>query len=246
VSVIGPFLLALAVFAAGGAAGRPVVRAVSARLPDRQKAKVLAAGAKAAPAVTRARQAAASAARNARGRIPVQPAPRLPARGAQAVPRPAAQAAGSTVVQFRKPAPAPAQAAAQAPPRKDPAPMPAGDSLTPGGAGADLFAAIQTVIAHGAAGNVQAKQRALAQLAEACGYVHDALAGFALRLAEPDQHYPASIWEPVGVAAGHAQAAALAIGDGLSALQMVLSMPVGEVAGSGHQIPHHDQVNSGA
>jgi len=119
-------------------------------------------------------------------------------------------------------------------------------STTATGAGADLFTAVQQIIGHAEAGGIRAKLRALIQLAEAHDYLSQAMEGFARRMAEPDQGYPAGVWEPVAAASAHDKAASMSAGEAVSALTAMLAMTLDEAAQSSVRVPHHDELNAPA
>jgi len=119
-------------------------------------------------------------------------------------------------------------------------------SLPPAGSsGADLFAAMRTMVTHAEAGGLQAKQRVLAQLDEVFEFQAAIMEGLARRLAEPDQGYPAAVWEPVTTSAAHIRAARMSVSDAASALAHLVSLTLNEASATGQRIPHHDQVNAG-
>lgn len=257
-TTFGQILLGSALLFLGGGAVRMVGRDVGRALPDRQRQKVAAArrevAAKAAPVITPARKAAATATaplRSARSRarsktffqhVVFRGAP--PPGMGRAVP-PAASPAPAVKPDTRPaPRPAPSPAPVAAPVLTEVKPM-APNAATPGGAGADLFAAVQHIINHASAGGVRSKLRAITQFDEALGYEAGSLEGFAQRLAEPDQAYASSVWEPVAMAAAHMRAAQMQMAEAGSALRHIMSVTVGEAAGSGTRVPHHDQINSG-
>lgn len=118
--------------------------------------------------------------------------------------------------------------------------------MTTPGASADLFAAVQQLTAHAKAGGFQSKQRTVASLTEAFDYMQQHIAAFAAELAEPDQRYPAAVWEPLTTMAAHLKAAAGAGGESSSALAALAGMTVGEVAASPVRAVHHDELDKDA
>lgn len=183
------------------------------------------------------------------------------ARPAAPKPAPAGNPAGATPAPLRAVPPLPATPAAASLPvmRPDhPAPVPPARKDQPvttqqvpvtaagsSGAGADLFAAMRVLVTHAVSGGLQSKQRGLATLAEVLEYQAAVLDELAQRLAEPDQGYPASVWEPVTTSAAHVRGAQARLGEASSALAHLVSLSLGEASATGQKIPHHDQVNSG-
>jgi len=111
------------------------------------------------------------------------------------------------------------------------------------GVSSDMFTAAQQLTSQSLAGGLQSKRRGIHTLSEALDYIGTVVTQFGQRLSEPDQGYPASIWEPLTTAGAHVKAAAASAGESDSALAALSAMNVGELAGSATQAPHHDELN---
>ena len=198
------------------------------------------------------RKAAAQARAKTATAKPAAAKPAAAAAPAGAKPRPLRSVPPLTAVPATAPVPArtmrPDHPAPVPPARKDPpvttqqAPVTAAGSS---GAGADLFAAMRVLVTHAVSGGLQSKQRGLATLAEVLEYQAAVLDELAQRLAEPDQGYPASVWEPVTTSAAHVRGAQSKLGEASSALTHLVSLSLGEASATGQKIPHHEQINSG-
>lgn len=114
------------------------------------------------------------------------------------------------------------------------------------GSGADLFSALQQVMSQARSGGLQAKHRAIKTFAEAEDYMSQTLQQFSQEMAEPDQGYPQSIWEPIQQASQHNRAAATKMAESDSAMTQLANMQVGELAASSVKAPHHSELNSDA
>ena len=62
-------------------------------------------------------------------------------------------------------------------------------------------------------------------------------------MSEPGNNYGPEITEPLGQAAQHLQAAAMAFGESDNALTSLIHMTVGELADSPRQAPHHTELS---
>ncbi|MGO8961557.1 MAG: hypothetical protein ACLQFR_29925 [Streptosporangiaceae bacterium] len=125
-------------------------------------------------------------------------------------------------------------------------PVTTGTSVNGLGAGADMLTSVQHLVTHVLSGGIQGKQRGALTASESLSYMADQFTTMAHRMAEPDQGYPASVWEPWLVVASHLQAASIAAGESGSFVGAIRAMTVGELAGSSVRAPHHDELNKGA
>jgi hypothetical protein len=114
----------------------------------------------------------------------------------------------------------------------------------PTGAGADLFTAVQQVLAQAMAGGLRSKQRGVKTLSDAFDYMAQQVQTFARQMAEPGQHYGSEVWEPLGTMGAHLKAASLSGGESSSALGSLAGMQVGELADSARQAPDHSELNA--
>jgi len=181
-----------------------------------------------------------------------------PASGSQpqqpiAPPGPSSTLGGAMPPPAAKPAapaahPAPATHSPSHPPStngKAPTPMTQPVSAPPvSGASGDLFTAANQLVGSSLAGGMQSKRRGVHTLAEAVDYFANLLHQFSSRLAEPDQGYPAAVWEPIAQAAAHLKGCGSKLGESDTALATLANTPMGDVATSTVKSPHHDQVNS--
>jgi hypothetical protein len=103
----------------------------------------------------------------------------------------------------------------------------------------DLIAAIDTMAARAAAGNIHAKRGAILAMHEAAERFGAALVMLARQMSEPGSNYGPEITEPLAQAATHQQASAMALAEADSALSTLMRRSVAEQADSGTQTPHH-------
>jgi hypothetical protein len=131
------------------------------------------------------------------------------------------------------------------PPAQAPASTNGGDIVpAPSTAGAEqLIEGIQRIHAEAAAGGIRHKQAALKSANEA-SLRFSAMAQMISRtMSEPGNNYGPEITEPLGQAAQHLQAAAMAFGESDNALTSLIHMTVGELADSPRQAPHHSELS---
>jgi hypothetical protein len=103
----------------------------------------------------------------------------------------------------------------------------------------DLIAAIDTMAARAAAGNIHAKRGAILQMHEAAERFAAAAQMLARQMSEPGSNYGPEITEPIAQAGTHQQASAMAFADADAALSALMRRSVAEQAESGTQTPHH-------
>jgi hypothetical protein len=115
-------------------------------------------------------------------------------------------------------------------------------SAAPTGAAADMFSAANVLNGHARAGGIHGKLRGEKVYGEALAFIASALEQFAKDMQEAGR-YPAMTWEPVITAAAHVRAGGLAMGEAANALAGLMKMPLGELASSPVQAPHHDELN---
>lgn len=121
----------------------------------------------------------------------------------------------------------------------------AADPVAPaGGAGADLFTAIQGLTSRILAGNLRAKQGGIMALGDGMDYVGQSLDRLGTALSEPGQRYPASIWEPIKQAAAHLKAATTACAESSSSINALAAMSVGELTDSATKAPDASQLDA--
>ena len=111
------------------------------------------------------------------------------------------------------------------------------------GAGADMLTSVHQLCTHVLNSGIQGKQRGYAVASESFSYMAEQFRMLATRMAESDQAYPPSAYEPWLVVASHLQAAAMAAGEGGSVIAAIRAMTIGEIAGSAMRAPHHDEMN---
>ena len=238
-------LLAVAIFWGGGAYVLHVTRNLNAALPAAAQAKTAkvrttvrairaqaraddwlerrrakrAAREKDPPVPLRARAASATRSAWRRAVVPGGGPPVHRAARATVTPLPAAVNASP------QPAP-PRRLQSVPPPERTPAPMttPASGngSTAPSGASADLFTAVQQITGRARAGGIRSKQRAIVTLSESFDYMAQVIGQWSQQLAEPDQNYPAAIWEPLAQAAAHLKAAANSSSESASSISAML------------------------
>jgi hypothetical protein len=146
---------------------------------------------------------------------------------------------------------------AQAPPapaRTVPLPVPrvpapptstnGGTTVAPTTAGAEqMIEGINRIHAEAAAGGIRHKQAALKSANEASIRFSGMAQMIARTMSEPGNNYGPEITEPLGQAAQHLQAAAMAFGESDNALTSLIHMTVGELADSPRQAPHHTELS---
>jgi hypothetical protein len=111
------------------------------------------------------------------------------------------------------------------------------------GAGADMLTSVHALATHVLSSGIQGKQRGYSVASESFSYMGDQMHMLATKMAEPDQDYPPSAYEPWKIAAAHLYAAAMACGEGVSVIAAIRAMSVGELAQSAVHAPHHDELN---
>jgi hypothetical protein len=129
-------------------------------------------------------------------------------------------------------------------PPTDPGRNPDMSSSAPAGHSADLFTAVNQILARAQSGGLQAKQRAVKQLTEAHEYLSQAMNQFAQHMSEPQQGYGPEIWEPLAQVSAHDKAAASKAAESDAAITTLANMQVGELAGSQMRAPHQTELNT--
>lgn len=136
--------------------------------------------------------------------------------------------------------------ARQSPARPAPASPPSingGNPVAPSTAGAEqLIEGINRIHAEAAAGGIRHKQAALKSANEASLRFSSMAQMISRTMSEPGNNYGPEITEPLGQAAQHLQAAAMAFGESDTALTSLIHMTVGELADSPRQAPHHSEL----
>ena len=114
----------------------------------------------------------------------------------------------------------------------------------PSTAGAEqLIEGINRIHAEAAAGGIHHKQAAIKSASEASIRFSGMAQMLARTMSEPGNNYGPEITEPLGQAAQHLQAAAMAFGESDTALTTMIHMTVGELATSTRQAPHHSELS---
>jgi len=159
----------------------------------------------------------------------------------------AAEAAAASVPVPPPPAPLP-------PPRDIPpfAPPPhsvgpAGDpaEASVGAAQSDLLHSVTYLVNLASNGDIRDVRRVVMVLAAAADGLGGAFSHLGNRLAEPDKHYGAEIWEPLIKASAQGRAMAIYAEQAGAMTDSLLQTTVGELADSPRQAPHHSQLNGG-
>lgn len=112
-----------------------------------------------------------------------------------------------------------------------------------GGAQSDLLHGIETLVRRASAGDIRDVRRTVKVLTVALDALGHGIGHLSRRLAEPDKHYGAEIWEPLSAGAAQARSGALHLGYSDAMLTSLLRSTVGEIADSPRQAPHHSQLN---
>lgn len=94
---------------------------------------------------------------------------------------------------------------------------------------------------HAMGGNAQAKRRAILGNAAAIDVLAGNIRALAQAMAEPDQHYGPEVTEPLTAAASHLTAASTVLYELDGRLRAIIRA-AGELAASGVQAPHHEQM----
>jgi hypothetical protein len=162
---------------------------------------------------------------------------RLRPQAASSPPPPAQPAPPS-----RQPAPPPSS-----PPSPPPAPA-ASNGRTPPVAGTStgaeqLIEGVNRIHSEAAAGGIHHKQAALKAASEGSIRFSAMAQMLARTMSEPGNNYGPEITEPLGQAAQHLQAAAMAFGEADTNLTSLIHMSVGDLAKSSRQAPHHSELS---
>lgn len=92
-------------------------------------------------------------------------------------------------------------------------------------------------------GNARAKQRGIAGIEAAGDVLAATMRALARDMAEPGQHYGPEITEPIGMSALHFATASLVLADTGGRIAAVIRA-MNELAASGVQAPHHEQLTA--
>jgi hypothetical protein len=145
--------------------------------------------------------------------------------------------------------PMPAPPPPPPPQASQPVPAANGDGRPPaepqpmGGAQADLLHSITSLVNRASQGDIRDVRRAIKTLAVAADHLGGGVSHLGRRLAEPDKHYGAEIWEPLTTAGAQLRSGALHMGYSDANVSSLLRSTVGEIASSPRTAPHHSQLN---